>query len=238
MTFEKLEVPSMTDLFVKTIEEKILTGELKEGERLLTERTLAEKLGVSLAVVHNGMKRLEDLGFVKIVPRQGTFVADYARCGGVNTLTELIKYAGTGYDMHIIRQFADLRKVLEFHFYEDACTNASDEELARIKDILDRYVESVNIHERAGLYFDFVHEVSFSCGNIVSPMLLMTFRDLYTSFYLGQSRFETAESMNEQLESIYALLESRDKEHIVEAVEKHINWWLDSYSAHYSAAIQ
>lgn len=104
----------------------------------MPERVLSEKMGVSLAVVHNGLKRLETLGFVRIVPRQGTFIEDFVRCGGVGTLNELIKYAGAGYDMSVIRQFGDLRKLLEIHSYKDACANCSEEEMLRIKDILDR----------------------------------------------------------------------------------------------------
>lgn len=232
MGFEKIEAPSMTDLFVRAIEEKILAGELKPGERLLTERALSEKMGVSLASVHNGLKRLEALGFVRIVPRQGTFIEDYVRCGGVGTLSELMKYAGAGYDMPIIRQFADLRKVLEIHFYEDACEHCTEEELARLKDILDRYLASSNTRERAGLFFDFVHEVAIACGNVVSPMLLMTFRELYISFYLGHSRAESREVMNTQLADLYAMLAARDREHIGAEVERKIDLWLENYSAH------
>ncbi len=237
MKFERIEAPSMTDLFVRAIEEKILTGELKPGERLLTERALSEKMGVSLASVHNGLKRLEALGFVRIVPRQGTYIDDYVRCGGVGTLNELIKYAGTGYDMRIIRQFGDLRKVLEVHFYEDACVNCTEEELARLKGILERYLVSANPRERAELFFDFVHEVAIACGNVVSPMLLMTFRELYISFYIGNARVESREVMSAELQDLYALLAARDREHIGAEVEKKIDQWLASYSAHYSTAV-
>lgn len=234
MGFEKIEAPSMTDLFVKAIEEKILAGELKPGERLLPERELSEKMGVSLASVHNGLKRLEVLGFVRIVPRQGTFIEDYVRCGGVGTLNELMKYAGAGYDMPIIRQFADLRKVLEIHFYEDACVHCTDEELARLKDILDRYITSASTHERAGLFFDFVHEVAIACGNVVSPMLLMTFRDLYMSFYMGNARIESRDVQDEQLREVYSILAARDREHIGAKVEQMIDRWLQNYTEHSS----
>lgn len=236
MEFERIEAPSLGDLFVKAIEEKILTGELKPGERLMPERALAQSMGVSLAVVHNGLKRLETLGFVRIVPRQGTFINDYVRAGGIGTLNELIKYAGGGYDMNIIRQFADLRKVLEVHFFEDACTHCSDEELDRMKDIMDRYLASANVRERAELYFDFIHEVAIACGNIVSPMLLMTFRDLYTSFYAGYSRIESVEVINHQMTDLYEMLKARDHEHIGEEAAGKVDEWLGAYNAHYSSA--
>lgn len=237
MSFEKIEAPSMIDLFVEAIEKKILSGELKTGERLLPERVLSEKMGVSLAVVHNGLKRLETLGFVRIVPRQGTFIEDFVRCGGVGTLNELIKYAGAGYDMSVIRQFGDLRKLLEIHFYKDACANRSEEEMLRLKDILDRYLSSTSISERADLYFDFVHEVSIACGNIVSPMLLMTFRDLYISFFKGLSRFEDHETMNAYMTDLFLLIENRDCEKIEAEVEKKIDLWLASYSKYTSAPL-
>ncbi len=235
MTFEKLEAPSMTDLFVKAIEEKILTGELSRGDRLPTERTLAANMGISLAVVHNGLKKLEKLGFVRIAPRKGTFVEDFVRCGGIDTLTEIMNYVGKENDMKIVRQFGELRKVLELQFFEDACDNRTEADLIRLKEIMDNYMASSNIKERSILYFDFIHEMAVAGGSVVSPMLIMSFRNLYLSFYPTQAQYESLDAMNEQLKSLYVPVEKQDKEGTRKAVVSGIEDWLETFSSHFSS---
>ena len=88
MAFKRLTAPSLTDLFVTELKSMILSGELKIGDKLPPERQLAEKMNVSLAVVHGGISRLTALGFLHVMPRQGVFIADYVRDGNMNTMKE------------------------------------------------------------------------------------------------------------------------------------------------------
>ena len=71
MAFQALVSPSLTDLFVEQVQGMILSGELKVGEKLPTERELAATMKVSLAVVNGGISRLAARGFVRIAPRKG-----------------------------------------------------------------------------------------------------------------------------------------------------------------------
>lgn len=47
MSFKKIDAPSIKELFLSQIEEMILSGELKPGDRLPTERELADTMGIS-----------------------------------------------------------------------------------------------------------------------------------------------------------------------------------------------
>ena len=74
MQFQKISTPSLKDLFVRELENKILSGELKIGDKLPSERELAASMHVSRAVVNTGIAELEQKGFLIIKPRVGTFV--------------------------------------------------------------------------------------------------------------------------------------------------------------------
>ena len=63
MQFQKISTPSLKDLFVKELENKILSGELKVGDKLPSERELASSMQVSRAVVNAGIAELEQKGF-------------------------------------------------------------------------------------------------------------------------------------------------------------------------------
>lgn len=59
----------------ETLRDAIITGILQPGERLM-EIQLAEELGVSRTPVREAIRKLELEGFVVMVPRRGTYVAD------------------------------------------------------------------------------------------------------------------------------------------------------------------
>ncbi|HEX9069925.1 MAG TPA: FadR/GntR family transcriptional regulator [Ktedonobacterales bacterium] len=58
------------------IEQQILSGELRVGNRLPTERELAERFGASRTAVREAMKTLAQKGLVDLRPGRGTIVID------------------------------------------------------------------------------------------------------------------------------------------------------------------
>ena len=67
MKFKALVAPTIGELFDNTMQDMILSGELAIGEKLPTEQELAEELRISKSAVHQGIKRLERQGFLRIV---------------------------------------------------------------------------------------------------------------------------------------------------------------------------
>lgn len=65
----------LREVVTETLREAIVTGVLKPGERLM-EIQMAEELGVSRTPVRESIRKLELEGFVVMVPRRGTYVAD------------------------------------------------------------------------------------------------------------------------------------------------------------------
>ena len=79
MKFEKISLPSQRELFIRKMQEMIISGELAVNERIPPERELAQELGISRTVVNAGIAVLVNQGFLQVRPRQGTFVADYKK---------------------------------------------------------------------------------------------------------------------------------------------------------------
>ena len=52
MKFGEIIAPSIKELFIQKIEGMILSGALKPGERLPTERELADEMNISKTIVH------------------------------------------------------------------------------------------------------------------------------------------------------------------------------------------
>ncbi len=58
----------------KKIKKDILSGNLKEGEKLPSKRSLAEHLGVSLITVENAYQLLKEEGYIEARERSGYFI--------------------------------------------------------------------------------------------------------------------------------------------------------------------
>ncbi|MBP2639209.1 MAG: rspR 3 [Firmicutes bacterium] len=65
----------LREVISETLREAIVSGTLQPGERLM-EIQLAEELGVSRTPVREAIRKLELEGFVVMIPRRGTYVAD------------------------------------------------------------------------------------------------------------------------------------------------------------------
>ena len=94
MSFDKISTLSVRETFVREIENKILSGELKPGDKLPPARQLCKIMGVSLTVVNAGVSELASKGFVEVKPRHGTYVADYIENGNTETFFAIIRYNG------------------------------------------------------------------------------------------------------------------------------------------------
>jgi GntR family transcriptional regulator, transcriptional repressor for pyruvate dehydrogenase complex len=65
MTFDAIESMPNYRRVTLAIEELIITGKMKKGDPLPTEHDLAEKLGVNRSTLREGLRALENAGFVK-----------------------------------------------------------------------------------------------------------------------------------------------------------------------------
>jgi len=65
----------LREVVSETLRQAIKDGTLKPGERLM-EIQLADELGVSRTPIREAIRKLELEGFVVMVPRRGTYVAD------------------------------------------------------------------------------------------------------------------------------------------------------------------
>ena len=69
--FENIEAPpSLKDIAFEKIKESILTHKLIPGH-VYSEQAIAGELGISKTPVHQALNDLENMGFVKLLPRKG-----------------------------------------------------------------------------------------------------------------------------------------------------------------------
>ena len=87
--FRKVEHTRMAEAVVEQVEEMILHGTLRDGERLPSERDLADRLDVSRQTLREALKALEEKGLVESRQGGGTFIANIVGSAISEPLVEL-----------------------------------------------------------------------------------------------------------------------------------------------------
>ena len=177
MEFPKLSSPSLKDLFVREIENMILSGKLPLGEKLPPERELAEEMHVSRAVVNAGLAEMAKKGFIEIRPRVGAFITDYRRYGTADTLLSIMHYNGGTLRKTELKSLLEIRLVLETLALESAVPNLTPENLAVLKELAEDFGASENPAESARLIFRFHHELCVLSGNTLLPLIFHSFKE-------------------------------------------------------------
>lgn len=212
MEFEKIYAPSLKDLFIQQLQDMILSGELPMGSRLPSERELCQQMGVSRAVVNGGITELARQGFLEVLPRQGTYVADYRRNGNMNTLKAIMHYNGGLLGKEEIRSILEVRWGLEQMAIHCAIENASDLSLESLKKHVDALGASPlpTPSQAAEIAFHFHHEMTLIGGNSILPLIYTSFKVPCTSLWVRFCRKYGVDTLHSNIEELYRHLKNRD----------------------------
>lgn len=125
--------------------DRLLSGELKAGDRLLAERELALALGVSRPALREALRSLAMLGLLDIQHGRGAFVraADASVLGQALTLC-------LAPEPHILDDVLQARIAIEAQAIRLACERASARDLQALAGTLDTLVDSLDDPERGG----------------------------------------------------------------------------------------
>lgn len=212
MQFKKLSAPSLKELFVEELENKILSGELSIGEKLPSERELANSMQVSRAVVNAGIAELEQKGFLEIRPRVGTFVNDYHRNGSLDTLVSIMKYNGGALSNEEVQSILELRIALVNMASSLAIDKASREEMQILVDVLDDIEASPNAEALVENTFRLYHELAFISGNSLLPLLFTSFKALVCALWHRYVLNYGMDALKNSSEEFVKLLIAGDKD--------------------------
>jgi fatty acid metabolism transcriptional regulator FadR len=184
LPIQPLQVESLKDACISRLEQLILSGELKAGERLPAERDLAVKLGVSRPVLHEALVDLANKGLVTILPRRGVEVNDFRQSGSMAILSSLLSYHQGEFDPAFTASLLEMRMLIEAETAQMAALKANDEQLAQLDRII-RSEMSTNRNDIAALTkldFEFHLQIAIASQNHIYPLILNSFNAVYTHF--------------------------------------------------------
>lgn len=214
-TFDKIAASSLSDTATQALLSKILSGELKVGEWLPSERELSEQMGISRSTLHQAILDLEGKGFLVIVPRRGTQVRDYLKNPTPLALATLMRYGSIDFDRKLFSDMMSTRLWLETECARLACTNIYDTTAAEMRELILEMRED-NPH-KADIIYQFHYKLVQASGNSVYSMIYRGFE--YAIRALIQKHYdlhpkdisEAAEQHQFLLDAVLAKEEERAK---------------------------
>jgi DNA-binding FadR family transcriptional regulator len=229
IAIEPLKVQSLKDACVSRLEQLILSGELKIGEQLPSERDFALRIGVSRPVLHAALVDLDSKGLVQIIPRRGVFVNDFRRSGSLAILGSLLTYHDGSLDPVLIRSLIAMRLLVETETARLAALNRTDQQLAEFRTILEDEARPAcgDPQTLTGLDFSFHLSIAIASGNLVYPLIINSFKGVYThltgQFFSRYCGTPVADAVRQFHLQIVAAIEHREAEAAVATMTAMLN---------------
>jgi GntR family transcriptional regulator, transcriptional repressor for pyruvate dehydrogenase complex len=216
--FEVVRRPKVYEEVAKQLERLILE-KLKPGDKLPSERELAEMLQVSRSSIRDAIRDLELMGLVE--PRQGagTIVRERSAQPAVNPFSNALKRR-----RELVSELLDFRKMLEPPLASRAATHASPDEILEMEEILQRQEGRLSRGETAiAEDAEFHYSIALASGNSVVLKVIDILMDL-----LRDTRERSLQVPGRQEKSlaghrrILRAIKRRDAEAAKSAMRRHI----------------
>ncbi len=207
------------DIVLNFIKSQIIQKKLKLGDKLPSERFLMQKLSLSRNSVREALRQLENMGFIKSVHGQGTFLINNSREGISSIFSMLLLLQQTNKE-----EFLNLRKTLEIAALENAILFKDSDKIANLKIAIQNMEDAENLSEleKAENLF---HKTLISLGNNrIFTTIMEALSTLEESY-----RHETLKCINNNIKkelldihkNIVVSIENNDIKNAKEALIKH-----------------
>ncbi len=227
MPFERVTPEKLSSAVTRQIEKLILRGILRPGERLPSERELAERLGVSRPSLREAVAELQDKGLLSTRAGAGIFVADVLGSAFSPALIRLF----AGHDEAVFDYIA-FRRDMEGLAAERAARLASDTDLKVIQTVFEKMEmahDKPNPKDEARLDAEFHMGIIEASHNVVMLHMMRSMYQLLQEgvFYNRQVMFKqrtTRGALLDQHRQINTALQARDATGARDAVIAHMNY--------------
>ncbi|RUS59908.1 FCD domain-containing protein [Pseudorhodobacter sp. E13] len=227
MPFEPIHAEKLSSAVVRQIEQLILRGILRPGERLPSERELSERMGVSRPSLRDAIAELHTRGLLDSRPGSGIFVAEVLGSAFSDALIKLFAE-----HEEAVFDYLAFRRDMEGLAAERAARLASDTDL---KVIAATFAKMEAAHSKrsspdeAELDAAFHMAIIEASHNVIMLHMMRSMYDLlkHGVFYNRQMMFRnktTRAMLLDQHRGINDALQRRDPEGARAAVNTHLNF--------------
>ena len=175
MMYLPIQTERLYQQIVEQIEHRFVSGELKVGDKLPSERELAEQFGVSRIAVREAVKALREKGLVEIRAGRGTFITNGTEGVVRHSIGLLMKFEAVGASPNLV----EVREIMEPEIAALAATRITEEQvitMTRAVGVMDMALDNVEVFVEADL--DFHLALAQATQNPIIPILMNSIIDM------------------------------------------------------------
>lgn len=222
--FESIDNKKNYQKIVEQIQNMILDGKMKSGDKLPPERELVGMLQVSRSSLREALKALEVMGLLESKQGEGSFI--------VNNVEEtILKSVSIAYTLNggSVKDVMQLRECLEVCAVKQIILYGKDEDIAKLEEIIEFMKAAESFEEGEWWDIKFHNKLIKTTNNILFEIIADSISDLMTNFisdirkiYSEREAEEQKYFFIEQHKNIVAAIKKRDIDLAVYEVEEHL----------------
>ncbi len=205
----------------------IKDGNLKVGERLPPERSLAEMFKVSRASIREAFSAMEIIGLIEVRPGEGSFITDLNIGPFISTISPLLVT-----NDNLETDLLDFRKLIEIEAVKLAAIKADESELSLLQNSLSKMEAAVKKNDAVmGAEADVeFHKALFS---LTGNCILVKAAECTAYLFESSVKFNRARILKDennskvllaQHSSIFNAIRQRNVQEASEIMEKHLGF--------------
>jgi DNA-binding FadR family transcriptional regulator len=162
---------------VDQLKSRIIRRDISPGEKLPTERALAEILQVNRSTVREALRKLESLDLVEIRHGDGVYAKDYLESGSLALVHEILFKNGL-LDPAVFQNLMDLRRLLVPEMAWYAAQNRTEADLRELEQIVLHSDAAIGERDKR-----LHHIIARASGNVLFVLLLNAFTRQTDQYY-------------------------------------------------------
>lgn len=232
--FQPIKSTRVYKQVIDQIQQMIGNGQLNKGDKLPSERQLAEQLMVSRSSIREALRALEIIGLVEVRQGEGNFIKESFDDCLVQPLSMMFMLQ----ESHP-REIVDLRKAIEVEAAYRAAQRITDEEISELNLLIQEFRKySLAGNEKMSVELD--KELHYKICNIANNYLFTSILNMVSVLMdnliedargIILMKEENKEELILQHENIVKGLSRKKPEEAAEAMGTHIEFIIDEYLA-------
>ena len=150
--FDSIQKENLPNRIIDAIQDYILQNDLKPGDRLATERQMAEDFGVSRTSVREAVKILEAIGVLESRPKHGISIREF----DLQALLKCLSFVPHMGNKELVLQILELRHVVDLGLVDLVIERATEDDL----EVMKREVEGMRGNLKVPVEF-YTHDWAF-----------------------------------------------------------------------------
>ena len=221
--FSAVTPSKIPDAVYKQLVSLIAKGHLKPGEKLPSERVMAQELGVSRQSIREAIYRAKTAGLIEVRQGEGTFVISSVKGNLRPPLSILLEEQAEK-----VFEFLEIRKPIEAWCAERASEAATPADLKKMQGILKK-MEKVkppeSAWERADL--DFHASVAAATHNVIAMHVMEELKDSFHAYFRVKkfsTKPERKEVLLRQHKDIFEAIRQKNPKQARNKIMEHLDY--------------